>query len=155
MRIGILRHGIAEDHASTGADYDRRLTREGEVELEHHLDLIQAFGWTPSIILYSPLVRTTQTAYAVAARLPGVPTEATDVIPLGLLDEILQTCAPHRAPLIIGHEPTLGRLVARLLHAPSSTTPFERAGFALLDVDRIPVVRPARMVLFLPPRQMR
>ena len=155
MLIGILRHASAEDHAPTGADYDRRLTREGELELAHQLDLIQSCGWIPSIILYSPLVRTTQTARAVAARLPGVPMEATDVIPLGLFDEILQACEPHRAPLIVGHEPTLGRLIARLLHAPPSATPFEKAGFALLEVDRIPAFRPARMVLFLPPRQMR
>lgn len=152
MRIGILRHGSAEDHASTGSDYDRRLTREGEVELEHHLDLILGWGWTPSVILHSPLVRTTQTARAFAARLPGVQVHATDVIPLGLFEEILQMCAPHRAPLIVGHEPTLGRLVARLLHAPTETTPFEKAGFALLEVDKIPTQRPARMVMFLPPQ---
>jgi phosphohistidine phosphatase len=149
MRIGMLRHGIAEATAAT--DFDRALTREGWVQLECVLDAITRTGWAPGTILHSPLVRTVETASSVSARFPAVPCLALDALAIGSLEPILMACARHPDPLLVGHEPTLGNLCARLLGAPSGSIRFDRAGFALVEVDRIPATRPARMVAFLPP----
>lgn len=151
MLLGLLRHGIAEVESPTGHDFDRRLTPAGRAELEQQLDRIQSWGWTPSAILHSPFVRTTQTARAVAARLPTVPSIVEETLAIGTIDGIVRACAAHRAPLLVGHEPTLGRLAAHLVGAPSGAMPVEKAGFVLLELDRLPTTRPARLVLFVPP----
>lgn len=152
IQIGILRHAIAEDTASSGSDFDRRLTRSGASELQEHIDLLERWAWAPSVIFHSPYVRTTQTAHIVASRFEAVPALPTDLIVHGRPDEILRLCVGHPAPLLIGHEPTMGELISHLLGAPPGATPLARAGFALLDVDRLPTTRPARLILFVPPR---
>lgn len=149
MRIGLLRHGIAEDDAAT--DFERALTEEGRAGLEAQLDAIARFGWAPRSILHSPAVRTAQTADHVARRYPLAELWPLDSLAIPAFDPILRAAAQVPEPLLVGHEPTLGNLAARLLGAPSGAIRFERGGFALLDVDRIPSTRPARLLLFLPP----
>ncbi|MDP2316121.1 MAG: histidine phosphatase family protein [Pseudomonadota bacterium] len=149
MRIALLRHGIAEDTAPT--DFDRELTPEGWLQLENVLDALVRTGWSPGTILHSPFVRTTQTASSVHARFPQTPCIALDALALGFLEPILMACARHPDPLLVGHEPTMGNLCGRLIGAPTGAIRFDRAGFALLEVDRLPTTRPARLLAFLPP----
>ncbi len=149
MRISLLRHGIAQ--ASAATDFDRELTQEGWLQLENVLDTLIAGGWAPGSILHSPLVRTSQTAASVHARFPHVPCIALDALALGSIDPILMACSRRQDPLLVGHEPTMGDLCGRLLGAPTGAVRFERAGFALLEVDRLPTTRPARLLAFLPP----
>ncbi len=148
MRIGLLRHGIAEVDADS--DFDRQLTEDGHTDLERVLDVLAGWNWRPGAILHSPLIRTTQTADHVSGRHPGVPVYPTDALALGFFDAILQAAARHQDPLLIGHEPTMGNLTGRLLGAPTGAVRFERGCFALIDVDRLPPTRPARLLLFLP-----
>ncbi|MDP2308998.1 MAG: histidine phosphatase family protein [Pseudomonadota bacterium] len=149
MRISLLRHGIAEDNAAT--DFDRELTPEGWLQLERVLDTLVGGGWSPGTILHSPLIRTTQTAASVHARFPHIPCIALDALALGSIDPILMAASRHPNPLLVGHEPTMGNLCGRLLGAPTGAIRFERAGFAYLEVDRLPTTRPARLLAFLPP----
>ena len=149
MRIALLRHGIAEDESTT--DFDRALTEAGWLELERVLDALTHAGWAPGTILHSPYVRTTQTAASVHARFPHVPCIATDALAIGLLDPIMMAASRHVDPLLVGHEPTMGNLCGRQLGAPTGAIRFERAGFALLEVDRLPATRPARLLSFLSP----
>jgi phosphohistidine phosphatase SixA len=139
-----MRHGIAEDLRDS--DFDRRLTGEGRKEVERVLRRI--VGWAPRCIVHSPLVRTTQTAAVASSVFPHVPVLPSDAVAYGNMELLARTLAGMDDPLVIGHEPTMGRWCARLLGAPAGTMPFERAGFALLDVDRIPTTRPARLVWF-------
>jgi phosphohistidine phosphatase len=155
IQIGILRHAVAEDESASGTDFDRRITHAGRLQLEQHLELLSGWGWSPSIVFHSPLVRTTQTAQTVAAHFPGLPLFPSEVVAVGDLSDILRLCVGHVAPLLVGHEPTMGELVAYLLGAPPGSTPVDRAGFALLDVTRLPTTRPARLRLFAPPRPVR
>jgi phosphohistidine phosphatase len=152
MRISLLRHGIAA--AGGGADFDRELTSDGWLELENLLDQLIAAGWAPGSILHSPFVRTTQTADAVHARFPTVPRVGVDALALPSLDAILMIAARFPDPLLVGHEPTMGNLCARLIGAPPGGIRFERAGFALVEVDRLPTTRPARLLAFLPPGRL-
>jgi phosphohistidine phosphatase len=150
VRIGLLRHGIAE--AEADSDFDRQLTEEGHFDLERVLDTLAGWGWRPGSILHSPLLRTTQTADHVAMRHPEVAVVPVDALALGFFDAILQAAARHPEPLLVGHEPTMGNLTGRLIGAPTGALRFERGGFALVDVDRLPPTRPARLLLFLPPQ---
>lgn len=149
MRIALLRHGIAEDEAAT--DFERALTEEGRAGLDAQLELLLRLGWSPRTILHSPAVRTLQTAEHVARRYPHAEVLSLDALAIPAFEPILRAAAAHPDPLLVGHEPTLGNLTARLLGAPSGSVRFDRGGFALLEVDRIPATRPARLLLFLPP----
>lgn len=120
--------------------------------MEHHLAWLISYGWQPTVVFHSPAVRTTQTAAIVAAHFPDVPVVATDVVMFGDLQEIMRLCSAHAAPLIVGHEPTMGELVAHLIGSPPGTTQMKKAGFALVDVNRLPTTRPARLLMFAPPR---
>src|SRR5215510_249323 len=62
MELYLLRHGIAEDRATTGRDADRRLTEEGREKLGRVLERAHAVGVRPSLILSSPLRRALETA---------------------------------------------------------------------------------------------
>jgi len=150
MHIGLLRHGIAEPERDS--DYERALTPEGHQDLERVLDVLQGWSWRPGAVLHSPLVRTTETAWHVHARWPEVPLVPTDALALGFFDAILQAAARHPDPILVGHEPTMGNLTARLMGAPSGAIRFERGSFALLEVDRLPTSRPARLLLYLAPQ---
>lgn len=149
MRIALLRHGIAGP--GQGADFDRELTSEGWHQLEDLLDRLTRTPWRPGSILHSPFVRTTQTASAVSARFPEVVSRPVPELALHDLDEILMVAARHPDPLLVGHEPTMGHLCAKLLGAPTGGIRFERAGFALLEADRLPTTRPARLLAFFAP----
>ena len=152
MRLTLLRHGIAEDHAAT--DFDRALTAVGAAQLERVLDGLCAGGWVPGAILHSPLVRTTQTAAAVARRFPRVPIVAVSELAEDDLGAILHAASPWVEPLLVGHQPTLGELLAELIGASPGTTALPRAGVAMLEVDRLPPRRRAQLLAFLPPPTM-
>lgn len=144
MRLSLLRHGIAEDVASS--DAARALTAAGRAELEHVLDAWCATGWTPGAILHSPYLRTTQTAQAVSRRFPGVPVHAAHALAHDDLDAILAVAALHAEPLLVGHQPTLGDLLARLLGEPDGHRGFERGGYATVELEALPSAVPGRLV---------
>lgn len=152
MMLSLLRHGIAEDVAAT--DFDRRLTREGCEQVERVVLALAATGWAPGAILHSPYVRTTETARLVQARFPKLPREPLEDLAIGSIEAILRACTRFDHPLLVGHEPTMGNLASRLIGAPMGAIRFDRAGFALLDIDRIPTTRPARLVAFIQPPWM-
>lgn len=149
MLIGLLRHARAEDNAPS--DYHRRLTAQGRQELERVLDFIGRTPWRPRMILSSPLVRADQTAEQVAARYPQAPRLTTEVLAAADPSSYQWVAADHPDPLLVGHEPGLGAFGARLMGAPAGALPLDRAGFALFQVDRLPLTRPARLLLYISP----
>ena len=88
MRIGLFRHGVAEDTART--DFDRRLTPAGRAEVSRMAELMYRAGYRPGCILHSPLVRAVQTAQAIAERFPEAPLQEAEVLAWPQLDAILQ-----------------------------------------------------------------
>lgn len=149
MRIGIFRHGVAEDFARN--DFDRRLTAAGRSEVGRVGELLYRAGYRPACILHSPLLRADQTAQALHERWPAIPCTPLEALAYPDLDALLRQIAGVPDPLLVGHEPTLGQLLARLIGAPAGSTPIERSGFALADVDRIPSTRPAMLRAFVHP----
>jgi phosphohistidine phosphatase len=153
MRLTLFRHAIAEDHAPR--DQDRALTPHGVEQLERALDRLGEDGWAPGAILHSPYVRTTQTALAIARRFPRL-----DVVPLAELARddlaaILHVAAPFRDPVLVGHQPTLGELLAWLIGAAEDATPLPRAGVAMIELDGLPPRGPGRLLAMIPPPRSR
>ncbi len=114
-----MRHGPAEDAALSGRDADRALTPNGRARVQRVAHELARRAETPRLVLSSPLVRALQTAEIVSA-LVG-PEQGVRVHPAlcpggdsaRLLHELLLQGA--RRVMVVGHEPDLSDLAAKLL----------------------------------------
>jgi phosphohistidine phosphatase len=124
MKLHIVRHAEAVDQLSTIPDDYRYLTCRGRTRFRRVADTLKKCGIDPDIIVSSPLVRAVQTAEILAEtiRFAG---ELT-ILPmlagsfsLPRLKEYLESIAPVRELVMVGHEPDLGLVVGELLdHTP-------------------------------------
>ena len=123
-----MRHGPAEDHAASGRDFDRALTASGRERVRDVARALVVGGEAPLVILTSPLVRALQTAEIVA----GVVQLAQEADERGgdaASVEIRRDLSPDgdceafalktiegqgKRVMLVGHEPILGELAARL-----------------------------------------
>lgn len=139
----LLRHGIALDRglaAAEGlADAERPLTARGRARTRAVVERLRQLDLVADRLCTSPLRRTRQTAdLALAAGLaPALePTEALAPggDPLRLLTPWLEAAAPadRGRLLLVGHEPDLGDLAARLIGAPPGSVTLRKAGVAVL-----------------------
>lgn len=143
MNLYLLRHAIAADPVAPGlaGDRDRPLTGEGKEKLDRVIDAMVAMKLEFDVILSSPFRRTAQTAERVADRIGarqrlqfaealGVGTGVADVI------QCVAGLRPGpRELLLVGHEPTLGDLVARLTTRNGDLRlAFKKAGLCKLEV---------------------
>jgi phosphohistidine phosphatase len=136
MRLYVMRHGPAEDHAPSGRDFDRRLTPAGRevvrrVAVAFHA--ARAAGApTPLRILTSPRVRARETATILRdARVPASrDLELRDAlggdlpIPFALIDE---AAASGVDTILVGHQPRVEELVAALVGSSSALAGFATA----------------------------
>jgi len=137
LKIYIMRHGPAEDQAPTGRDFDRRLTSSGRARTE--LAAQELGRWEcPKHVVSSPLVRTIETAEIVIASL-SLPVELEtreELAPGGDALRLLGELAVQGAKrvILIGHEPDVSSLTARLL--PSWSRSFDKAMIVGLKMRR-------------------
>lgn len=132
MKLYVMRHGPAEDDSPTGRDGDRALTIEGRDRTRAVARALVAEGEAPLSIISSPLVRALQTAEIVAAvsdlekrvreakdagGAPGAVEIRREMAPggdaLGLVLELARI--GRKRAMVVGHEPDLSMLVARLV----------------------------------------
>ncbi|MCL2723214.1 MAG: phosphohistidine phosphatase SixA [Polyangiaceae bacterium] len=137
MKLYVMRHGPAEDTSPTKRDADRALTESGRNRVHAVARTLAEHGEAPFVILSSPLVRAFQTAEIVAsvtglaervasekkARSSGAKGSVEmrlEMAPggdqMGLVSELVS--AGRKRVMIVGHEPDLGVLVARLIGEP-------------------------------------
>ena len=142
MELYLLRHGIAEDHAPSGRDADRRLTDEGKKKLRKVLARAHKAGVAPALILSSPLTRAMETAEIAADE-------------LAYNSEIVRTAAltPDSAPadvwaeirahrdepsiLLAGHEPLFSATVAAFLGSARAMIYFKKGALVRIDFSTI------------------
>ena len=118
MDLILWRHAEAEDLEETeegcGADLSRRLTPKGERQA------LRMAAWLDRQLpegvrtFCSPAVRTEQTVIALGRKYKA----RDELRPDGTVEELLQLVQwpdARQPALVVGHQPTLGRTVARLL----------------------------------------
>jgi phosphohistidine phosphatase len=124
MRLYLMRHGPAEDHALTGRDFDRALTAAGREIVARAARALsearRAVTAGPWRVLASPFRRAHETAEIVAAMTPGAaPVELDDDLsadaPLPL-DLVRRLAADGADALLVGHQPTVEELARELVH---------------------------------------
>jgi len=166
----LLRHGIAQEQCSEVADEDRALTDRGRRRTALVCRRLVDLGCRCDQLISSPLIRARQTAeLAVEAGLAPAFALSDDLrpgetpVPLlrrfaGLSAEGLPDCLG-----LVGHEPDLSLLAARLLGAPTASIDLRKAGVTLLELSGSPASSaqasdwvgqwpPATLKVLVPPR---
>ena len=114
MKLYVVRHGPAEDTASSGKDFDRALTPSGRDRVRDVAKALGRAGEEPRVILSSPLVRALQTAEVIAAELGVAQVETTrDLAPGGDAVALLRSLVvqKRKRAMVVGHQPDLTVLV--------------------------------------------
>jgi phosphohistidine phosphatase len=132
MDLILWRHAEAEDGAPGMPDGKRRLTARGEKQAHDMAKWLQPRLPKKTKILVSPAVRTQQTAHALALPFEvepriGVGADTADL--LGAADWPTQS----GAVMLVGHQPTLGRLAALLLSGGEADWSVKKGGVWLFS----------------------
>ena len=161
FELYLIRHGLAAERGENYPDDAKRpLTSKGIQRLRQEGKALVALDVTFDVILTSPLVRTRQTAEALAATFrdapPIVNTQA--LAPGGTHNAIMEELAKqsHRRKKIalVGHEPGIGELAARLLGLRKALE-FKKGAIAQIDVTALPMAGPGQLRWFMTPRILR
>jgi phosphohistidine phosphatase len=158
--IYLIRHGVAEARGEAWPDDAKRpLTQDGMSKLRKSARALKALGVVIDVIVTSPFVRTRQTAEVIAAGLDPHPhiVTADSLTPAGTIAAVLsdlekQSKREHIA--LVGHEPGIGELAARLV-GTRHPIPFKKGAICRIDVEALPSAGPGDLRWFLTPKIMR
>jgi phosphohistidine phosphatase len=160
LELYLIRHGVA---AERGADYPddskRPLTSDGMSRMRKEAKALAALGVDFDHILSSPLVRTKQTADILAQAMPSQPpvTTSDSLAPAGTPTAVFQELGKHMRKAriaVVGHEPNIGELAARLI---GSRTPieFKKGAICRIDFEVFPPKGHGHLRWFVTPRMLR
>ena len=153
MIIIIARHSSAEDKADSKEDADRILTAEGREQADVLGRVIAATIGPLDALWTSPLMRALQTAGIASKHLNVKPTVEPTLAISGDLEQLgwkMQREALGTL-MLVGHQPDLGRLAARLLGFVSELS-LKKAGCCIVET-KDPAKPVGRAVATLDPRQ--
>lgn len=137
MKVYLVRHADAVPASPLLPDASRHLSAGGRASVRETAGRLKDDGVRPSLILSSPLVRALQTADILAERLEYDGEVAASPLlgpgfDLEKMDEILDSCPGEAEVALVGHEPDIGRIVARLLSRPGGFA-MPKGGVAAFD----------------------
>ena len=118
MDLILWRHAEAEDISEDGGDLSRQLTPKGKQQAAAMARWLKKQGPQEPRILVSPALRTQETAQALAKHFETCPEISPDASVTALIKACNWPGGQHghrEAVILVGHQPTLGRLAARLL----------------------------------------
>jgi phosphohistidine phosphatase len=150
----MLRHAEAEVRAASGRDEDRGLTAAGRAQAKAVARGIAACAPSITVVLTSPYLRARQTAGPVAEALGISGVRASRALepetdPEAILAELEES--GEESVLLVGHAPSLGRLLGRLVTgSPDGDIPLSKAGAAWVSFEGLE--RRGRLRAFLPAR---
>jgi len=163
MNLYILRHGIAVERGTPGVDKDadRSLTPKGERRLWRITEAMLALELSFDLILSSPYLRARQTAEIVAEAFKArKKLELLDSLtPYGdaktLIQHLNRIQPAPESILLVGHEPYLSELIARLVSGSvSSSVTLKKGGLCKLTTASLKYGRCAALDWLLTPKQM-
>ncbi|MBI4563380.1 MAG: phosphohistidine phosphatase SixA [Planctomycetes bacterium] len=151
MRIIIARHAEAEE-AGSKPDEERELTEQGRETAKLLGRLLSATIDKIDAVWSSPLPRAIQTARLAAEPFQAPPRLEPELAPGGDLETLCWKLSREAdsTVLVVGHQPDLGRLAARLLGLQSAIE-LKKGGICIVDT-RDPMKPIARAVATLQPR---
>ncbi len=161
IEIYLVRHGLA---VARGPKYPddrlRPLTPAGVKKFAESVPGLGELGVVIDFVLTSPLERARDTATLLAAGLKPKPAiaEVEALAPGGryqaVIEAITTHAKQHRRLALVGHEPDLGELAARLLGA-RGTVQFKKGAVCAIDVDGATPGGPGTLRWLLTPKALR
>jgi phosphohistidine phosphatase len=156
MDLTLVRHAAAEPRSGddAGADAARALTREGRRRFRRVRTGLARLDLSFDRMFHSPLVRAVQTAELLEPLVTG-PVHAEPLLAAAPGAALLARLKGER-PVLVGHEPWLGELLALLVLGDAShggAFLWKKGGAALLTGD--PTPGGMRLVGFLAPGVLR
>jgi len=158
-QLYLIRHGVAEERGDAWPDDAKRPLSEGGIERlqKSARGLARLDAWI-DVILTSPLVRTRQTADIVASAFDPRPSiiSVDSLAPEGTFTALVADLEKHGRKTriaLVGHEPGIGELAARLIGSRHSIE-FKKGAVCRIDVEQIPPVGPGDLRWMLTPKIM-
>jgi phosphohistidine phosphatase len=158
VQLIIIRHAIAVPHGAPGyADTDRPLTPEGEAKFKEASRGLARLYDRPDALLTSPWLRARQTA-AIAGAAWRVEVKEEQALAGGAFEEqakILDAFPRDASVAVVGHEPYVSELLARLLGTKrAERLEFKKGGVAVVDVPGA-LADGGTLIAYLPPKVLR
>ncbi len=160
LELYLIRHGIAAERGEQYPDDSKRpLTSQGISRLKQEAEGLDELGVSIGVILTSPLVRAKQTADVLSEGMKGhPPVVTTDALaPAGAAVAVTQEISKHLRKgsiALVGHEPNMGELAARLIGARSPIE-FKKGAICRIDFDVPPPKGVGMLRWFLTPKMLR
>jgi phosphohistidine phosphatase len=159
MRVLVIRHASAVPSGTPGiADDDRPLTPRGKARFRAAAEGLARIAHRPDVLLTSPLPRARATAEIAARAFGRVEPIVEPALAHGTVADVVAALARQPADVtvaLVGHEPVVSALVARLLGADRGDGfAFKKGGVALVDLPAGPRAA-GRLIWFLKPRILR
>lgn len=160
LELYLVRHGVAAERGADFPDDSKRpLTSDGIARLRKEAKALAALGIDFDQIISSPLVRTKQTADILAAAVQSQPSVVTSdsLAPAGTPTAVFQELSKHMRKgriALVGHEPNIGELAARLI---GSRTPieFKKGAVCRIDFEVFPPKGQGHLRWFVTPKMLR
>jgi len=160
IRVYLVRHGIAVDHADKGdlPDDSRPLTEKGRRRFRRLARTFARLGEPIERIFTSPLPRAVQTAEILASALrqmdvgileslrPSAPPEA-------LLQEVAKKAKGAQSVALVGHDPQMTLLVELLGDVPGGAAiDFKKGSIVRIDVSDLASPKTTEPMWWLKPK---
>jgi phosphohistidine phosphatase len=120
MDLLLWRHAEAEELKADGVDWDRVLTARGEKQAKRMSQWLDRHMPDTSRVLCSPAKRTEQTALALGRKYKLCDELAPSDSGSQALLNLVNWPTAKGTVLVIGHQPTLGQTISRLVGLQSS-----------------------------------
>jgi phosphohistidine phosphatase len=160
FELYLIRHGLAEERGDAWPDDGKRpLTEDGMESMRKEARGLARLGVVLDVVLSSPLVRARQTAELVAGGLEPRPpiVNVESLTPDGSYAGVVADLEKHarkRRIALVGHEPAIGELAARLIGSRHSFE-FKKGAVCRIDVEALPPSGPGNLRWLLTPKVLK
>ena len=164
LELYLVRHAVAAERGPDYPDDDQRpLTPDGVEKWTRAVAGLRELDVAVDVVLTSPLTRAVETAQILSAGLRRRPrVVAVEALSPGRrVSDVVAAVTAHADAArgvsrlaLVGHEPDLGELAARLLGARGAIE-FKKGAVCRIDVTRALPGGPGVLRWFLPPRVLR
>ena len=157
FELYLIRHGVADERGDAWPDDTKRpLSEEGMERLRKSARGLARLDVWIDVIFTSPLVRARQTADIVAAAFDPRPSIVSidSLAPEGTYPSLVADLEKHARKTrlaLVGHEPGIGELAARLIGSRHSFE-FKKGAVCRIDVEEIPPSGPGDLRWMLTPK---
>lgn len=159
--IYLVRHGVAEERGVKWPDDSKRpLTADGMSKMRKSARGLDRVGVKIDVILSSQLVRARQTADILSAELDAHPpivnveSLAPGATAAALVADLEKHVRKGTRIALVGHEPGIGELAARLIGSRHAIE-FKKGAIARIDLDEIPPTGPGDLRWLMTSKFMR